>query len=222
MANPGSHRHEAGSDRLQAAIAAAKWTGVDPTSEQVELLEAYRVWLAQEAIPSGGLGPNEEQRLWTRHIADSLLFGNELGDRPSCLDIGSGVGLPGIPLAVTHPQTRFDLVDRSGRRCDLLRRAIGVLGLKNCRVIHTDLAHIAERYPFVVSRAAMPAGQLLIHVKHRLASGGIGYISVSRSGGDSDPVVASSGLKVATINVPSEILDTKVQLLRIEAIRNWS
>lgn len=222
MKNSGPRDGDAGPDLLDSAIAAARWTGSDPTRQQIDLLVAYRTWLAEEAIPAGGVGPNEGNRLWKRHIADSLVFGSGLGDSNSCLDIGSGVGLPGIPLAIIHPQTHFDLVDKSGRRCDLLRRAIGVLGLANCTVVHRDLVQLERRYPFAVSRAAMPANQLMLHVKHRLETGGIANISVSRSGDLLLRAAETPGLRVMAISVPNEILDTKVQLLRIEATQNGS
>ncbi len=222
MNHPGPRDSEAGPDSLQMAIAAAKWTGVSLTQGEMDLLTAYRSWLAGEAIPAGGLGPNEGHRLWERHVADSLLFGSGLGEGKLCLDIGSGVGLPGIPLAISHPQAHFDLVDKSGRRCDLLRRAIGVLGLRNCSVIHSDVAQLERTYPFVVSRAAMPADQLLIHVKHLLEQGGIANISVSRTGDWKSGVCPPTGIGLSRISVPHRVLDTGVQLLRIEAIQDGS
>ena len=211
-----------GPDSLQSAIAAAEWTGVKPTSMQQDMLQAYRHWLVEEAIAAGGIGPNEGDRIWKRHIGDSLLFGSGLGERSTCLDAGSGVGLPGIPLAITHPQTHFDLVDKSGRRCDLLNRAIGVLGLTNCSVVHSDFTDIDRKYPFVVSRAAVPAGLLMIHVKHLLEVGGMANISVSRAGRAALDVNVPLGLRATPVSVPYKILDTKVQLLRIEAIQDGS
>ncbi len=222
MENPGPRNSIAGPDSIEAAIAAARWIGADPTRQQIEQLEQYRSWLVEEAIVAGGIGPNEGHRIWKRHIADSLIFGWGLANRLSCLDIGSGVGLPGIPLAIVNPQTSFDLVDKSGRRCDLLTRAIRILGLQNCAVIHRNLHSIEGRYPFVVSRAAVPAEELMIHVKHWLEPGGVANISVSRAGDSPWTTPLPAGLKVETISVPDKILDTKVQLLRIEAIQNGS
>jgi 16S rRNA (guanine527-N7)-methyltransferase len=218
MVTPGPRDKNAGPDSLQNAIAAAEWTGISPTSRQRNLLAAYREWLVDEAIPAGGIGPNEGNRIWRRHIADSLLYGYGLREQPVCLDAGSGVGLPGIPLAMVHPQTHFDLVDKSRRRCDLMTRAIGLLGLTNCSVIHSELGQLGSRFPFVVSRAAIPADVLMIHVKHLLDAGGTANISVSRSGKPTQVARVPAGLTATTIPVPYKILDTKVQLLRIETI----
>ena len=223
MSSSGPHDHDVGPNSLASVIAAAQWTGVDPTPQQIDLLLEYGTWLGREAIVAGGIGPHEGHRIWERHIADSLLFGYGIGNRRACLDIGSGAGLPGIPLAVIHPQVHFDLVDKSGRRCGLLRRALGILKLPNCTVVHKDLVELNRTYPFVVSRAAMPAAELMIHVKHRLEPGGIANISASRAGSSSTTTAAiPPGLRVVAISVPDKILDTKVQLLRIEAIQNGS
>ncbi|MDJ0496575.1 MAG: class I SAM-dependent methyltransferase [Acidimicrobiia bacterium] len=222
MRNPGPRKGNAGPDSVETAIGAAQWIGADPTREQIYQLEQYRSWLVKEAIVAGGIGPNEGHRIWKRHIADSLIFGHGLANRLSCLDIGSGVGLPGVPLAIINPQTDFDLVDKSGRRCDLLRRAIRVLGLQNCAVIHRSLDSLEGRYPFVVSRAAIPAKELMIHVKHLLEPGGVANISVSRAGDSPWTAGLPAGLRAETVSVPDKILDTKVQLLRIEAIQNGS
>lgn len=212
----------AAADSIQYAVAAARWTGVEPTSHQRDLLAAYRDWLIAEAIPAGGVGPNEIGRLWRRHIGDSVVFGFGLTDRRYCLDVGSGVGLPGISLAVIHPQTQFDLVDKSGRRCGLLRRAIRVLRLDNCTVIHKDVTELARRYPFVVSRAAIPANRMMIHVKQLLDKGGAANISISRDGDANLDLEVPSGLVARPIVVPDQVLDTKVQLLRIEGIQTGS
>jgi 16S rRNA (guanine(527)-N(7))-methyltransferase RsmG len=213
---------DAVSDSVRYAVAAAEWTGIKPTSHQLDLLTAYRDWLLSEAIPAGGIGPNESGRIWRRHVGDSLLFGCGLKDQPYCLDIGSGVGLPGIPLAITHPQTQFDLVDKSGRRCDLLQRAVRVLGLNNCIIVHKEVAKLDRRYPFIVSRAAIPADRMMIHVKQLLESDGAAIISISREGDAKLDLKMPAGLAATTVSVPGQILDTKVQLLRIEEIQTGS
>ena len=61
-------------ESVEAARSAAKWAGHPLSDDSAELLEAYALWLEAEAIPAGGLGPREADRLWSRHIADSLLF----------------------------------------------------------------------------------------------------------------------------------------------------
>lgn len=206
-----------GAESCSRAIAAARWVDLELSSTQLGMLETYHRLLSEEAIIAGGLGPNEAERLWSRHIGDALLFGSGLGAARTCVDVGSGVGLPGIPLAVAYPQVRFELVDRSGRRCDLIRRVVAVLRLDNCVVVHSDIADVDKRYDSLVSRASLPPPALMIHVKRLLVDKGIATIGLSRTGQDS---IASlqlpRGFRQQVVEIPADILDSPVSLLRIE------
>lgn len=80
----------------------------------------------------------DEQEAWDRHIFDSLTLLpmlSELQDNAKIIDIGTGGGLPGIPLAIVMPQHRFTLVDSTKKKCDYLDQVIRALGLTNARVI---------------------------------------------------------------------------------------
>ena len=120
-------------------------------------MEKFAWWLAEEAIPAGGLGPSEQPVLFSRHLADSLLFAGgwtSSGRSPgSLLDVGAGVGLPGLPLAIAWPGTEVTLLDRSSRRADLARRAVRVLGLTNVRVVTAQLREWQEAADLIVCRA---------------------------------------------------------------------
>ena len=206
-------------DSPERAIAAAGWVGLDLSDPQLDSLERYHRWLGNEAVAAGGLGPNELPRIWTRHIADSILFTAGLGaTAESCLDLGSGVGLPGIPIAIVRPELSLVLVDRSGRRCDLLRRAIRVLRLANCQVIHQEIGAVENTETSLVSRAALPLREMMFHVKRILVPGQTAVLGLTHHGqppaiGD----VESHGMWLQIIKVPAKILDTEVQLLRIVA-----
>ena len=71
------------------------------------------------------------------HLLDSLsgTVLEELEDPESVVDIGSGAGFPGIPLAVARPRSRFDLIDSVGRKVEFIQRVIEMLGLSNVRAI---------------------------------------------------------------------------------------
>jgi 16S rRNA (guanine527-N7)-methyltransferase len=126
------------------------------TASHIELLDRYRQWLLDEALPAGGLGPNERERIDERHIVDSLLFAVALAEPASVWDVGTGVGLPGIPLAVLLSETEFTLIDRSERRTRLTRRAARILDLDNVRVVTGDVNAMTESADAIVSRASMP------------------------------------------------------------------
>ena len=206
-----------GADSLETAVRAAAWVGYELDPRQRDLLSEYHDWLAVEAAEAGGIGPHEEGRIWRRHIADSMVFGLALENSEECLDIGSGVGLPGIPLAIMCPSLRFTLLDRSGRRCDLMRRAVAVLGIENCVVSHLDITGVSKEFRSAVSRAAIPPEKMMIHVKRLLEPGGIAILGLSPSGVTRNPLPELPGISSKVVSVPSNILDTGVNHLRIEA-----
>lgn len=206
-----------GADSYANAVAAAQWLGRPLTDGHLDQLNRYHGWLATEAIAAGGMGPHELGRLWNRHIADSILFGVALETSTDCLDIGSGVGLPGIPLAITHRDVSFTLLDRSGRRCDLMRRAIALLKLGNCVVDHREVGQIDGRFGAIVSRAAIPPAKMMIHVKQLLSAGGVAILGLSRKADATNPLPEAPGINSDVLRIPSEVLDTDVNLLRIAA-----
>ena len=135
---------------------AAAWTGWPLSSQQVDLLRRFGTWLRNEAIEGGGLGPNEAERIEERHLADSLLFaiGWPPPAPPACvIDLGSGVGLPGVPLAILWPTAKVNLVERGERRAALARRGIRTLGIQNVTVTEGDAAHLEGQADLVVARA---------------------------------------------------------------------
>ena len=94
-----------------------------------------------EAVRLGFLGPKELERLWERHLNDA--FGLAAIRRPQpnerWADLGSGAGLPGLPLAVAHRSTSFTLIDAQQRRLDWVTATATKLGLTNLTVIHARL-----------------------------------------------------------------------------------
>jgi len=174
-------------------------------------LDLYRDWLEDEAIPGGGLGPEESDRLEHRHIADSLLFYSGWGDRqpPDAIwDLGSGVGLPGIPLAVLLPESEVLLVDRSGRRVDMAKRAVRVLGLHNVTVSQGDIHDLQGEAPMLVARAVTSLAELGPVIERHLQSGGRAVVGGSWM---SPSRHLPAGWKVKEI--PRHLLDRPVWLL---------
>ena len=152
--------------------AVGSWAGFGVGDHEWARLCGYAEWLAAEAIPAGGLGPAEILVLWERHILDSAMFGVGLPPYGTVADVGSGVGLPGLPLAIVRSDLRWVLVERSGRRATLLRRAVRVLGLGSAvDVLETDARNVAG-FEGVVMRAVLPPSRLAALVDSALVSGG--------------------------------------------------
>jgi 16S rRNA (guanine527-N7)-methyltransferase len=120
-------------------------------------------------MAGGGIGPGEAD-IWQRHILDSLMFARGIPTGvSSLLDLGSGVGLPGIPLALLLPGAVVTLVDRSRRRMELARRAGRILQLENLETICSDFADLEASADVVTMRAALGSKEalpvLLAHVR---------------------------------------------------------
>lgn len=161
---------------------AARWTGWPLQPDQHQRLMEYASWLLREGIPGGALGPNEADRILDRHLADSLLFaaGWDHPTPPDRLaDLGSGAGLPGIPLAVLWPETRVHLVERKGRRMDLLRRAARLLSLENVSLEAGDADRLELNVEMVVVRAVGPLHKVREWVGRYLIPGGVAVVGGS-------------------------------------------
>lgn len=186
---------------------AARFLGVELDQRQTELLLRYHDWLVSEALPAGGIGPSETERIPMRHIADSLLFSHPFPEGTSrVVDLGSGVGLPGIPLAIVHPSIEFELVDRSGRRVDLMKRAVRVLDLCNVSVLRRDIDELEPRPGVLVSRATFTPSHMA-----RVLSGLLGSDDVGIVGGSWKTKPVEAGWEV--VEIPPDVLDQPVWLL---------
>ena len=160
-----------------AAEAAAEVVGVTLDPVSLERLSVLSRWLAEEAVPAGGVGPNEAAVIGERHVSDSILFAGGWRVPPaSCWDLGTGVGLPGLVLATIWPGTKMVLVDSSQRRCILARRAARVLGV-SAEVQQARIEDLTGPYEAIVSRAAVPAERFHPILTRLLEPGGRAVIS---------------------------------------------
>jgi 16S rRNA (guanine527-N7)-methyltransferase len=184
-----------------------EWAGTGLTETQTAQLETYREWLLTEATAAGGLGPNETDRIDNRQIGDSLLFAAGFEQPPAeILDVGSGVGLPGVPLAIVMPGTRFNLLDRSGKRVDLMKRAVRVLDLPNVEVMFGDIGEWDRQMDGVVSRASLSPDQAVTSFSRLLKPGGTAVVGGSWA-------TPPSVLGFELLQVPASVLDQTVWLL---------
>lgn len=97
--------------------------------ERLDLAKRYAEILASAGIERGLIGPGEVARLWERHILNSTAVGELLEDGQRIADVGSGAGLPGIPLALARPGLNITLIEPLLRRADFLTEVVGDLGL---------------------------------------------------------------------------------------------
>ncbi|HSR94360.1 MAG TPA: 16S rRNA (guanine(527)-N(7))-methyltransferase RsmG [Solirubrobacterales bacterium] len=102
----------------------------------------------------------DPQRAWRVHVEDSLtgLEVDELGKAARIADIGSGAGFPGLVLAVALPDSKVDLIESVGRKCEFMQRAIAAAGISNATVLNARSEEVAtgekrDSYDAVTARA---------------------------------------------------------------------
>ncbi|HEY2041822.1 MAG TPA: 16S rRNA (guanine(527)-N(7))-methyltransferase RsmG [Jatrophihabitans sp.] len=146
--------------------------------EYEQLLRSYADWLAGPGTLRGLLGPREIDRLWERHILNSVVLGELIPHGQRLVDIGSGAGLPGLAVACVRPDLRVDLVDSLLRRTEFLTEVVGALGLAGrVRVIRgraedKGVIDAVGSSPFVTARAVAPLDRLARWALPLLEQGG--------------------------------------------------
>jgi 16S rRNA (guanine527-N7)-methyltransferase len=117
-------------------------------------LRRYEALLRDRAVPLGLIGAVDRDRLWDRHILDSLRAAAvvEPGDADA-YDLGSGAGLPGIPVAISCPNLGMRLVESRRSRAAFLELAVEELGLENVRVVAGRVEDLIEQVDLCFARA---------------------------------------------------------------------
>ena len=189
--------------------------GITLSPSQAAQLERYLGFLATEAMVAGGIGPGETERLVDRHVADSMMFLAGIGAEVSTVtDVGSGVGLPGIPIAVCRPDTVVTLVDRAQRGTDLARRAVRILGLGNVSVRNEDASRVLIPSDIFTFRASFPVDVAAAFIVTQPVPA-TGLLGVSRQDEQPEIPPAPSGVTYTLTEESKGVLDSPFWLLRM-------
>jgi 16S rRNA (guanine527-N7)-methyltransferase len=125
-------------------------------------IESYVSVLATRGVEWGLMGPREVPRLWERHVLNSAAISGLIPDGSTVVDVGSGAGLPGIPLAVLRPDLDIVLLEPLLRRAEFLTRTLEELGLGDrVRLVRGRAEEHKHTYDVVTCRAVAPLGKLL-------------------------------------------------------------
>lgn len=143
----------------------------DLSPEQIHQFEAleglYQTWNAQINV----ISRKDTDHFYERHVLHSLAIAKIVQFLPGSkvLDIGTGGGFPGIPLAILFPEVQFHLVDSIGKKIKVVQEVAASLGLQNVQASHARAETIKDRYDFIVSRAVTQMPVFLTWVKGKSA-----------------------------------------------------
>jgi 16S rRNA (guanine527-N7)-methyltransferase len=147
--------------------------------DRLPLIERYAQWLADQGVVRGLLGPREVNRIWDRHIINSALVSEFIPPGATVADLGSGAGLPGIPLALARPDVSVTLVEPLLRRMTFLTEVLADLQSLATEPLKIELVrgraeelHGKATFDVVTARALAPLGRLVGWAAPLLGSGG--------------------------------------------------
>ena len=142
------------------------------SSPQIKHFEAlydlYTDWNAKINV----ISRKDIQNLYVHHVLHSLSIAKFIKFTPGTqiLDVGTGGGFPGIPLAIFFPELKFVMIDSIGKKIKVVNEVAQALSLQNVEAIHQRIQDETRKYDFVVSRAVMPLGELEKLVRKNISS----------------------------------------------------
>ncbi|MEP6696744.1 MAG: 16S rRNA (guanine(527)-N(7))-methyltransferase RsmG [Pseudonocardiales bacterium] len=125
--------------------------------------QVYGASLANDGVLRGLIGPREVPRLWERHLLNCAVVAELIPEGAAVLDVGSGAGLPGIPLAIARPDLMVTLLEPLGRRSAFLEEMVRTLDLVHVRVVRGRAEEWGARplVEVVTARAVAPLDRLV-------------------------------------------------------------
>ena len=193
--------------------------------DRQDLAVAYHESLATDATTRGFIGPREKPRLWDRHIYNCAVIGEAIPEGARVIDIGSGAGLPGIPLAIARPDLQVTLLEPLLKRSNYLAEITEKLGLDNVTVIRDRAENLGKETQFdvVTSRAVAPLAKLARWSLPLCKPGGMMLAMKGASASeeierDKSEIKRAQGERVEIITVGAE-LEESTTLIRVHRVK---
>jgi 16S rRNA (guanine527-N7)-methyltransferase len=173
---------------------------------RLELAERYAALLAGAGVERGLLGPREADRLWSRHLLNCAVAEQAIpAGVTSVVDIGSGAGLPGVPVALARPDLQMTLLEPMERRIAFLtevRDELGIsLDLQRARAEEGSVG----RWEVVLARAVAPLERLLVLAAPLVQADGM-LVAIKGRSAAAEVATASSALRRHAAG-PAEVLE---------------
>lgn len=140
----------------------------EQTRQFTALRELYTDWNSKINV----ISRKDIDNLYEHHILHSLGIAKVIKFAPgtNIMDLGTGGGFPGIPLAILFPECKFHLLDSIGKKIKVATEISNSIGLKNVRLSHSRGEEIKDKYHFVVTRAVMPLVDLMKTAKKNIGN----------------------------------------------------
>jgi len=175
--------------------------------DQFESASRYVDILRGRGIDWGLIGPREGVRLWDRHVLNSVALSGLLPLGSAVADVGSGAGLPGVPLAILRPDLTVDLIEPLLRRFTFLTEAVDELELGGrVRVVRARAEDHRQSYDAVVARAVAPLDRLLGWCAPLRAAGGV---ILALKGQSADQELRSAAAVLRRQRLSGEVLSVR-------------
>ena len=174
---------------------------------QFPLLNRYVDILSSTAVQWGLFGPREAERIWDRHILNSAALSGLIAGESAVADVGSGAGLPGIPLAILRPDLRLTLIEPLLRRSTFLAQTVKELAISDrVEVVRSRAEDHRRTYEVVVARALAPLDRLIGWCNPLRASGGV---VLALKGASTTDEIAAAGAQLQAANLKAEVLEVR-------------
>jgi len=185
----------------------------------------YAELLAERGVDRGVIGPREVDRLWERHLLNSAVLAELLPRESRVVDVGSGAGLPGIPLAIARPDLRLTLLEPMARRVEWLREVVTDLEL-TAEVARgrAEEGPVRERWggqDVVTARAVAPLGRLASWCLPMVRPGGQllalkGASAAEELERDAAEVTAAGGIEHRVVSCGDGVLEVPTTVVEVQ------
>jgi 16S rRNA (guanine527-N7)-methyltransferase len=163
--------------------------------------------LRSTAVDRGLLGPREAERLWDRHILNSAALSGLIAADIAVADVGSGAGLPGIPLAILRPDLRVTLIEPLLRRSTFLTQTVEELQISDrVEVVRSRAEDHRQNYHIVVARALAPLDRLIGWCNPLRAPDGV---ILALKGASAADEIAAAGRQLEAAQLQAEVLKVR-------------